>query len=331
MLPRPPRPTVQDVARRAGVGVGTVSRVLNDLPNVAETTKRRVQDAIDELGYRRNSAASALRRGAGITIGLLVDDLADPFYSQVHRAVEDAALENDWALLALSTAGDGERARRQIAGLASRGVDGLLVMLPEGALESEVLHGVDAGTAVVYLDRPPVSTDADTVLADNRTGARLGVEHLIARGHRRIGCLADRAGIWTSRERVGGYRDALGGAGIAGDDALVHSRVGPHDEVGGVIERMLRLPDPPTALFTANNRVTAAALRALAADRIRLDLVGFDDLELADLLDPPLTVVEQDAERLGSTAALRLQQRLAGDRGPAVHDVVAPRLLVRTR
>ncbi len=93
---------------------------------------------------------------------------------------------------------------------------------------------------------------------------------------------------------------------------------------------MLRLPDPPTALFTANNRVTAAALRALAGAGTRLDMVGFDDLELADLLDPPLTVVEQDAERLGSTAALRLQQRLAGDRGPAVHDVVAPRLLVRT-
>ncbi|AXH34795.1 LacI family transcriptional regulator [Humibacter sp. BT305] len=330
MVPRPSRPTVQDVARRAGVGVGTVSRVLNDLPNVAEATKRRVQTAIDELGYRRNSAASALRRGTGITIGLLVDDLADPFYSLVHRAVEDAALENDWALLALSTAGDGERARRQIAGLASRGVDGLLVMLPEGSREADVLHGVEAGTAVVYLDRPPVSADADTVLADNRAGARLGVEHLIARGHRRIGCLADRAGIWTSRERVEGYREALRAAGIRPDDALVHSRVGPHAEAGGVIERMLRLPDPPTALFTANNRVTAAALRALAADRIRLDIVGFDDLELADLLDPPLTVVEQDAERLGATAALRLQQRLAGDRGPATHDVVVPRLLVRT-
>ncbi len=235
MLPHPPRPTVQDVARRAGVGVGTVSRVLNDLPNVAEATKQRVQAAIDELGYRRNSAASALRRGAGITIGLLVDDLADPFYSQVHRAVEDAALENDWALLALSTAGDGERARRQIAGLASRGVDGLLVMLPEGAREADVLHGVDAGTAVVYLDRPPVSADADTVLADNRAGARLGVAHLLARGHRRIGCLADRAGIWPSRERGEGYRDALRAVVLTPDAALVHSRVGTHDEVGAVI------------------------------------------------------------------------------------------------
>ncbi|MET0303900.1 MAG: LacI family DNA-binding transcriptional regulator [Microbacteriaceae bacterium] len=324
------RPTMKDVARAADVGVGTVSRVLNDHPNVSRASRERVLDAITSLGYRRNSAAGALRRGAGVSIGLLVEDVADPFYSQLNRAIEDEALRQDWTLLTVSSAGDSLRARRHVENLRSRGVDGLILTVPDEAEESWLVAEAESGVPLVFVDRPSRTLAADTVLTDNRGGARLAVEHLIARGHTRIACLTDRAGLYTARERVAGYRDALEAHGLDFDDLIVHADPDGRREVAPELARMLALDAPPTAVFSANNRMSVVVLREMRRGGFRLEMVGFDDLELGDLLDPPLTVVAQDPDALGAAAMSLLEARIAGGEHPARTVLLPPRLIVRS-
>lgn len=321
---------MKEVAREAEVGVGTVSRVLNDHPNVSEASRRRVLEAVASLGYRRNPAAGALRRGAAVSVGLLVEDVADPFFSQLNRAVEDEVLRRDWTLLTVSSARDPDRARRNVESLRSRGVDGLILTLPDEGDESWLLSQSESGVPLVFVDRPPRALLADTVLSDNRGGARLAVEHLLRRGHRRIACVSDRAGLHTARERIGGYRDALETNGIPFDADYVHADAGDRSGVAPALAAMRALAEPPTAVFAANNLMTVAVLRAQRAAGERLEVVGFDDLDLADLLDPPLTVVAQDPDAMGAAAARMLVERIEGESGPARSRLLLPRLIVRS-
>ncbi|WP_415952938.1 LacI family DNA-binding transcriptional regulator [Streptomyces sp. KLOTTS4A1] len=323
------RPTMKDVAARAGVGLKTVSRVVNGEPGVTPDTERRVQEAIEALGFRRNDSARVLRKGRTASIGLVLEDLADPFYGPLSRAVEEVARAHGALLINGSSAEDPERERELVLALCARRVDGLVV-IPAGGDHRYLEPEIKAGVATVFVDRPAGRIEADTVLSDSFGGARAGVAHLIAHGHRRIGFIGDQPRIHTAGERLRGYRAAMEEAGLPVDEGWLALGTTDAERVRGAAEAMLSGPEPVTAVFAGNNRVTVTVVRVLAGLSRPVALVGFDDFELADLLDPGVTVIAQDAAALGRTAAKCLFRRLDGDQDvPPERFELATRLIAR--
>lgn len=310
------RATMRDVAKRAGVGLSTVSRVVNGDHHVSPQRTKAVQAAIAELGFRRNDFARHLRMGAAASVGLLIENVADPFFSQLTRAVEEVVLGRDSLLLSASSHQDPERAKKMVLAFISRRVDGLIITPSDSQDTSYLRAELAAGVSMVFVDRPVPGIDADTVLTDNLGGAKTGVEHLIAHGHRRIAFFSDRATLYTMANRRAGYSLALEQAGIRVDPALICSSDDGRYDFAGPLATMLALPDPPTAIFCSNNRSTVEILRELAKLPHRPALVGFDDFELADAMNPGITVVAQDAQAMGRTAAELLFARLDGSAGP---------------
>jgi LacI family transcriptional regulator len=319
---------MKDVAETAGVGLKTVSRVVNGEPGVNAATAERVRTAITQLGFRRNDSARILRSGNTASIGLVLEDVADPFYSELTRAVEEVARGHDSLVFAGSSDEDPERERELTLAFCARRVEGLIVV-PAGDNHEYLAPEMAAGVAAVFVDRPAGDIKADAVLADNVGGAREGIEHLLRHGHRRIAFVGDSPKIFTAKERLRGYREALADAGVAVDDDLVAMFPPRAETIRQTLDRLLGGDDPVTALFAGNSRVTVAILRELAHRPTRPALVGFDDFELADLLSPGVTVVAQDPTGLGRTAAELLFQRLSGDRGPARRIELSTRLVPR--
>ncbi|MFG2893379.1 LacI family DNA-binding transcriptional regulator [Streptomyces sp. NPDC048248] len=322
------RPTMKDVAARAGVGLKTVSRVVNGEPGVTPDTERRVQEAITSLGFRRNDSARILRKGRTASIGLVLEDLADPFYGPLSRAVEEVARSHGALLINGSSAEDPAREQELALALCARRVDGLVV-IPAGDDHRYLEPEIAAGIATVFVDRPAGKIDADVVLSDSFGGAQDAVAHLIAHGHRRIGFIGDQPRIHTARERLRGYRTAMAAAGLPVDDSWVSLGPTAPERVRGAATAMLDSPEPVTALFAGNNRVTVTVVRVLGVRPHQVALVGFDDFELADLVQPAITVVAQDAARLGRTAAQLLFRRLEGVDDPPRRVDIPTRLIAR--
>jgi LacI family transcriptional regulator len=322
------RPTMKDVAARAGVALKTVSRVVNDEPGVTAGTAERVRAAIEELGFRRNDSARVLRKGQTASIGLVLEDIGDPFYSALSRAVEDVAHRHGSLLFTGSSDEDPLRERELTLAFCARRVDGLII-IPASADHTYLLPEIAAGVASVFVDRPAGMIDADVVLSDNTGGTRQGIRHLIEHGHRRIGYIGDDPGIYTAALRHRGYLDAMAEAGLGPREAWTAMAPPSPPVIAHSLAAMLSGPEPVTALFCGNNRVTVLALRQLAAMGRTLSLVGFDDLELADLLTPGLTVVAQEPAEMGRIAAELLFRRLAGEGGPAQRIELATRLIER--
>ena len=322
------RPTMKDVARAAGVSLMTVSRVVAGEPGVAPDTAARVEGAIRALGYQRNDIARNLRRKGqdSRTIGLVVDDLANPFFSALARSVEDEAYRRGSLVLVGSTNDDPRRERDVVAAFCSRQVDGL-IMVPTCGNQTFLRSQMNRGVKVVAVDRPMLGLDVDSVTVDNRAGAEHAVRHLLAQGHRRIAYLGDRQEIWTQGERFAGYTAALAAAAHPLDSSLVRHGLRSRDEAAAAIRALMAAPDPPTALFSGNDVVTIGVVDAGVADR--LALVGFDDFPLSDKLDPPLTVVSQDPAALGRTAAQLLFGRIDGDDSASRSVVLLTRFVTR--
>jgi LacI family transcriptional regulator len=324
------RATMRDVASLAHVSVATVSRVVNG-EEVGGDLAARVLDAIEVLGYRRDVTASTLRRSDrhSASIGLIFEDVANPFFSAVHRGVEDVAREHGTLTFAGSSDDDPERERELAEAFGSRGVDGL-VIVPCTADHSYLERERRNGTALVFVDRPPRFVHADAVLSDNAGGTRSGVEHLIAGGHRRIAFLGDRPAIFTAQERRRGYRAALAAAGLATDPAL--ERLGLVDSAAAraAAKEILLASEPPSAIFAGQNLITVGVVRALRelARQHEVAVVGFDDVVLGDLVEPGITVVAQDPYALGREAATLLFSQVAGYRGEG-RSVELPTRLVR--
>ncbi|MGF6827269.1 LacI family transcriptional regulator [Kitasatospora sp. MAP12-15] len=320
---------MKDVAAAADVGLKTVSRVVNGEPGVREATAERVRRAVAQLGFRRNDSARLLRQGRHTcSVGLILEDVSDPFSSALHRAVEEVARAHGSLLFTGSSAADPEREQELALAFCARRVDGLIVV-PTAADHGYLALETAAGTPVVAVDRPLPGLAADAVLSDNRGGARRGVEHLLRQGHRRIGYLGDLPGIFTAGERLLGYRQAMAAAGCEVQERWV-SMGGP-DPVGIrlALDRMLTGRWPVTALMSGNNRTSVAVLREWTGRARRPALVGFDDFELADLLAIPVTVVAQDPAGLGRTAAELLFRRLAGEHGQPQRIELPTRLIPR--
>jgi LacI family transcriptional regulator len=323
---------MKDVASLAGVSLATVSRVINGNDDVRPDLARRVRDAVEILGYRRDLTASTLRRTDRLssTVGLIIEDVANPFFSAVHRGVEDIARRHGVLTFAGSADEDPVRERELAEAFGARGVDGLIIV-PCGSDQRYLLRERDSGTPLVFADRPPRFLDADAVVTDNAGGARAAVEHLLTAGHRRIGFLGDRPSVFTAVERRRGYREALALAGIAADPALERLGLVDSNAAESTALELLLVPDPPTALFAAQNLITIGAIRALRKRGLQheIALVGFDDVTLADQVQPGITVVMQDPYALGRRAAELLFSRLNGDEGESQLVVMPTELVPR--
>jgi LacI family transcriptional regulator len=323
---------MKEVAATAGVSLATVSRVVNNDPAVRADLREQVHRAVELLGYRPNLAASALRRsdGASSSIGLILEDVANPFFAIMQRGIEDVARAHDVLTFAGSTDEIAAREHQLANAFASHGVDGLIIV-PAADDHSYLLRDRDAGMALVFIDRPGRFIDADAVLSENAHGAYLGVSHLIDAGHRRIAFLGDRGTIYTASERLRGYRNALADRGVAEDPELIRNTALGALDVYDVTRDLLDWPNPPTAFFSAQNLITLEAVRALhdAEAQHRVALVGFDEVALGNVVEPGVTVVAQDARTLGKCAAERLFARLADDNGPSQNVVVPVELIIR--
>jgi len=323
---------MKDVAAIAGVSLATVSRVVNGNADVGPALATRVQDAVEVLGYRRDLTASTLRRTdrASASIGLVIEDVANPFFSAVHRGVEDVARTHGVLTFAGSSDENPDRERELAEAFGARGVDGL-VIVPCSSDQGYLRRDRRMGIELVFVDRPPCFIDADAVMSDHAGGARGAVEHLIAAGHRRIAFLGDRPTVFTAAERRRGYREALAAAGIAADPSLERSGLAESHAAEEAARDLLFAPDPPTALFASQNLITVGALRALRERGLQHEvaLVSFDDIVLADMVDPGITVVMQDPFALGHRAAELLFSRLRGFDGGSRRIVVPTELVTR--
>jgi LacI family transcriptional regulator len=324
-------PTMRDVAALAKVSTKTVSRVINDLPGAGPEVVERVREAARTLGYRPNLTASSLRRSdrRSATIGVLFEDLSNPFDAALLRAVEDRARQHGVLVLAGSSEDDPALQRELLMSLATRRVDGMVVMAAGGhqdALQQER----ERGTPMVLVDRPPTFGGTDSVTTTNRESSREAVLHLAALGHRRIAFLGDRQTLWTSHERYTGYLEGLAHTGLTLRGELVRTDLHGPDAAELATVTLLDLDEPPTALFTAQNLVTVGAMRALRGRDLhrRVALIGFDDFPLADMLEPGVTVLRQDVPALGRKAAELIFARIDGDRSAPTHAVV-PATLIR--
>ncbi|HYR49119.1 MAG TPA: LacI family DNA-binding transcriptional regulator [Candidatus Eisenbacteria bacterium] len=326
------RPTMREVAALAKVSIKTVSRVVNGESGVSPRLARQVEAATERLSYRHNLTASSLRRSDGrtATIGVVVEDVANPFSSALNRAIEDVAVQRGVLVLAGSSDEDADRERKLVSAFASRRVDGLIIQ-PSSDDHSYLMSERKAGTAIVFVDRPPAFFDADSVVTDNAAGVRRGVRHLVTQGHRRIGYIGDLHTIATAAERHRGYVDELADQKIEYDERLVRLDMQGIERAEAAAIELLREPNPPTALFTGQNLITIGAFRALRHLELhrRVALIGFDDILLADLLEPGITVIAQDPAAIGRTAAQVLFRRLDGDRSPSEHHIVLTRMITR--
>lgn len=324
-------PTMRDVAALAKVSTKTVSRVINGLPGAGAEVTERVRDAARTLGYRPNLTASSLRRSdrRSATIGVLFEDLSNPFDAALLRAVEDRARHSGVLVLAGSSEDDHTQQRELLVSLSARRVDGLVVMAA-GGHQDALQHERERGTPMVLVDRPPTFGATDCVTTTNRASSRDAVGHLAALGHRDIAFLGDRRTLWTSQERYAGYVEGLAHAAVPLRGELVRTDLHGEDLAAAATTALLDLDRPPTALFTAQNLVTVGAQRVLRERGLhhRVAVIGFDDFPLADLLDPGITVVRQDVPGIGRKAADLVLARIDGDTSPPVHAVV-PSALVR--
>lgn len=320
---------MRQVAERAGVSLKTVSRVMNHEPHVSPATIAAVDSAARELGFRVNTLARDLRsNAASSTVGLLVGDLANPFWSGVARGVEREIAARGLRLLSASTDENPELEWALAEDMLDRRVRALLVVTSSSNHEY-LLPELQRNVVVTFLDRPPGDLASDTILIDNVGGAREAVRHLARHGHRDIALLGDFDTFYTHRERRRGFEQAMAELDIPVDRDLVWSGAGGPDQSADIVSSKLANAKVPTAIFALNNWITAGAVRALARapESTRPALIGFDDIEFGDLLG--VSVVAHDSEEMGRLGAAAALARVDGDSSPPRQDLVPTRLIAR--
>lgn len=308
-------PTVSDVAGRAGVSPKTVSRALNNEGNVSADKVARVRRAAEELGFRPNQFARLLRtRGTASMIGVVTASVGDPFWTGVLQGVEAVIGGGDRFILSASTRDRSDRESEIVMTMVERRVMALLVV-PTAVDQSYLAAIVAAGTPVVCIDRPAVGAEIDAVLADDFGGVRRGMGLMTERGHRRIAFLGSGS-VYTTGQRLDGYRQALADTGIGADDRLVHAAIDEAALVEPVVADLLALADPPTAVFAANVNTAVGLLSVLRRHRWKPAIVAFSDSDAARVHNPTVTVVDNDPAQLGRRGAELALQRLDGFAGP---------------
>ena len=316
------RPSVIDVAKHAGVSVGTVSNVLNRPESVSERTRAKVEQAIGQLNFVRNASARQLRSGEVSTVGVVVLDIANPFFTEMARGIEDRLAQDDHTLMLCSSDENPEREARFLRLFSERGLRGVIATPSHGNLDS-LLRLRDHGTDVVLLDHTSPVPELASVAVDDVRGASLAMEHLINQGHRQ--CVDRRDGVYRTLQDRG-----LDPAEVLEEVALDTLNADAGD--AGVHELWSRPGSRPTAMFCANDFAALGALRALRELEVNIPgemaVVGYDDVLFASMLTTPLTSVRQPMHTLGWTAAdMLLSRRSSGPKAEQVE--FEPELVVR--
>jgi len=323
--------TFNDLAKILNLSTATISRALSRPEIVAPETRTRVLDAVRRCGYQMNGIARSLRTQSTHTIGVIVSDICNPFFSSIVKAAEDVARTNGYTVLICNADEDGRNEEVALRLFIERQVSGV-IRCSAGANPSllQVLH--QKSIPLIDLDRRSGLPNIDTVILNNELGASLGTRHLIKLGHKRIAIVSGPQHLSNARDRLEGFRKTLRAARISIPKNYVE--FGDFREASGfqAAERLLSLDRPPTAIFVANNEMMAGTLSAVRQRRVKvpreLSLVGFDDARWARYLEPPLTVVSQPAELMGQKAAQLLLTRLSGRTTPQTV-IFEPELIVR--
>lgn len=313
--------TLKEVAKRAKVSTGTVSNVLNGTARVSDLIRERVSAAIKELEYHPNHVARSLKIRATKMLGMIVSDITNPFFSQMVRGAEDAALKRNYLLLTFNTDDHVEREKQVLSVLRSRQVDGaLLVVAPSNERPTHIADIVASGLRIVCLDRLPPGIDVDSVTVDNVAGTQECIRQLISQGHTEIGIITGSLSLETARDRLQGYKRALEEAGVSINQDLICE--GNFREGTGyqLTRKILAREDRPSALFVSNSLMSLGALKAIEELELRcpedIALATFDDLPLTEVFRPHLTAVSQPAFSIGYVGAELLIQRIEAQGTP---------------
>lgn len=329
------RPNSRDVARHAGVSVGTVSNVLNKPDMVSQATRDKVEEAIRELGFVRNRSARQLRMGRSQTVGLLVVDIAGPYFTAVAKGVEQRLKEAEFSLMLCSSDRSPEEERRHLAQLEEQGASGILVV-PSGDDYRMVNELRSRGTAVVLLDHPSPDSHHCAVAVDDVKGGALAAQHLLDLGHRRIGLVNAPAQVQQGTDRREGAHRATRAAGLDVDETILEVTVPAVTANAGeeAVERLLADHRPPTAVMCINDLVALGVLRGLQARGLKVPddvaVVGYDDVEFAAMLASGLTSVRRPKGELGTRAVDLLLEEIEHG-GDHLHQQIlfTPELVVR--
>src|SRR5829696_774483 len=324
--------TIREVAESAGVSYATVSHVINNTRLVSPETRERVVAAMDALHYRPNALARSLRQGKTNTIGLVLPDSANPFFAEISRSIEDEAFKKGYSVFLCNTELDTQRELFYVDVLSKKQVDGI-IFVAAGDQADSLDFLLRQNMPVVMIDRDLPNVEVDAVLTDHQLGGFLATHHLIELGHRRIACIAGPSTITPSAERMTGYERALEQAGLSYDEHLI-IRGDYHAQSGmEITHSILKLNPRPTAIFALNDLMALGALRAAAEAGYSvptdLAVVGYDDLELAQFTNPPLTTIAQPKKEIGFQAINLLVDRMSRKNLPPSRVVLAPELIIR--
>jgi LacI family transcriptional regulator len=309
---------MSDVARLAGVGTMTVSRVINGTARVSARTALSVQNAIDQLNYRPNELARAFRGQRSRTIGLIIPYLYDPFFANCAHAVTTVAKEHGYSVIITTSHEDPDTEYIEVEQMLQRHVDGMVV-IPARFRKSRLTRALFGKTPVVAFDRPVADAALDVVLVQNTSGARRLVQHLIEHGHQHIHFMGLSRGVFTINARFLGYRRAMQDAGLQENSFFGCES---QEDTHRIVQELLRGTNPPTAFFTSNNLATRYVFTSLLNLGMKVPndvaLAGFDDFDLAELTSPPLTVARQPAQEMGRVATSLLFDRIARGELPQI-------------
>lgn len=306
---------IKEVARRAGVSVGTVSNVITGNVSVGKLRKERVLRVIRELGYHPDHVARSLKLQSTNMLGMVISDITNPFFSQMVRGAEDAALKRNYLLLIFNTDDRVDREKQALSVLRSRRVDGiLLVVAPSQGRPSHIIETLKTGTPVVCLDRLPPGIEVDSVTVDNVSATRECVRHLLARGHRKIGIITGSMALQTAQQRLQGFQDAMSDAGIEVDKSWLREGDFRSDSGYQIGREILQGKNRPNALFISNNMMAYGVLRAMEGLGLQcpgdVAIATFDDPAITQVFRPRLTAVAQPAYSFGYTGAELLIHRI---------------------
>lgn len=325
--------TIREVAKKAGVSIATVSRVFSGGARVTDDVTRRVREAAASMNYRPNRVARNLRVRQTRTVGVIIPDIENPFYTSVIGGIEEVLQASEYSLLLANSNENLKREQANVRTFQGEGVAGV-IFTPTGPDTAIYAQLLEASIPLVAISRVPENLRIDTVSVANRAGARSAIAHLLRLGHHRIGLISGPPWITTAKERMQGYEEGLSEAGIAPERGLI--QFADFRQRGGyeAMCELLRLKPLPTAVFVGSNLMTLGALQAIHERKIRipaeLAVVGFDDLPWAVSLNPPLTAVAQPAYQVGVTAARLLLDRLRDPRRPPRNVVLETSLTIRS-
>ncbi|MDP5274071.1 LacI family DNA-binding transcriptional regulator [Chengkuizengella axinellae] len=326
------KPTIYDIAREAGVSIATVSKVINNTGRIGDKTKQKVMKVMKELDYQPSIVASALTGKRTHTIGLLIPDIANPFFAEIARSVEDMGNELGFSVMMCSTDNNIDKESKYISLLEQKRVDGIIIAT--GTRNTDVLQNLlkkKLPIALIARDLP--SLPVDTVLVDDYMGGYEATSHLISLGHQKISIIAEDLKVMSSKERIRGYRQALEDHGMEYDEEQIH--VSDFTIEGGreVAATILAENNPATAIFACNDLLAMGVIQAAREIGVEipsdLSIIGFDNTILASLCDPPLTTIAQPIQDMGKQVVELLVKEIKQEKQSKQRVVLMPSLEVR--